>query len=104
MSYYILINNDRVVGFYEASIIFDEAELFDIAVIEEFQGKKLSVNLLKHFINECMKRNVRTIFLEVNNNNTKAINLYNKFKFKEYSIRKNYYGENDAILMKLELN
>jgi hypothetical protein len=34
--------------------------------------------------------------------NQKAISLYDKFGFKEYAVRKNYYGENDAILMKLE--
>jgi ribosomal protein S18 acetylase RimI-like enzyme len=39
----------------------------------------------------------------VNTNNIKAINLYTKFGFVEYSRRKNYYGDNDAILMKLDV-
>ena len=51
----------------------------------------------------CKQRNCNTIFLEVNTINYKAINLYNKYGFKQYSLRKNYYGNNDAILMKVEL-
>lgn len=103
LDYYVLLDGEKVVGFYECSIILDEAELFDIAVREEYQGKKLSNILMNHLIENCRHRNVRTIFLEVNTNNTKAINLYDKFGFKEYSRRKNYYGDSDAILMKLEL-
>ena len=103
LDYYVLLDGEKVVGFYECSIILDEAELFDIAVREEYQGKKLSNILMSHLIENCRHRNVRTIFLEVNINNTKAINLYDKFGFKEYSRRKNYYGDSDAILMRLEL-
>ncbi|MBE5755589.1 MAG: ribosomal-protein-alanine N-acetyltransferase [Clostridiales bacterium] len=103
LDYYVLLEGRKVVGFYECSIILDEAELFDIALREEYQGKKLSNILMNHLIENCRHRNVRTIFLEVNINNTKAINLYDKFGFKEYSRRKNYYGDSDAILMKLEL-
>ena len=103
LDYYVLLDGEKVVGFYECSIILDEAELFDIAVREEYQGKKLSNILMNHLIENCRHRNVRTIFLEVNINNTKAINLYDKFGFKEYSRRKNYYGDSDAVLMKLEL-
>ena len=44
-----------------------------------------------------------TILLEVNTMNYKAISLYEKYGFKEYGTRKNYYGNSDAILMKKEL-
>lgn len=103
LDYYVLLEREKVVGFYECSVVLDEAELFDIAVKEEYQGKKLSNVLMNHLIENCRHRQVRTIFLEVNINNIKAINLYAKFGFKEYSRRKNYYGDSDAVLMKLEL-
>ena len=88
---------------YISSIVLDEAELFDIAVDLSYQGKGLSKILMEHFMNICKEKQVRTIFLEVNTNNIKAINLYTKFGFVEYSRRKNYYGDNDAILMKLDV-
>ena len=58
------------------------------------------MNDLKKIVGE---NNCATIFLEVNSINSKAISLYKKYGFVSYSTRKNYYGENDAILMKLEL-
>lgn len=103
LNYYALIVDGQVVGFYEISIIFPEAEIFDIAIKEEFQGKGFGSFLLDHIIDDCKKQGVDTIFLEVNSMNNKAINLYEKFGFERYSVRKNYYGENDAILMKLQL-
>ena len=51
----------------------------------------------------CKENLCETIFLEVNSINYKAISLYEKYGFKSYLIRKNYYGENDAVLMKLDL-
>ena len=58
---------------------------------------------MNHFIELCKEQGCDTIFLEVNSINQKAINLYHKFGFVAYSKRQNYYGENDAILMKLSL-
>ena len=103
LNYFVLLDGEKVVGFYECSIVLDEAELFDIAVDLSYQGKGLSKFLMEHFMNICKEKQVRTIFLEVNTNNIKAINLYTKFGFVEYSRRKNYYGDNDAILMKLDV-
>lgn len=103
LDYFVLLDGENVIGFYECSVVLDEAELFDIAIDERYQGKALSKMLMEDLLNRCKEKQVRTIFLEVNTNNIKAINLYTKFGFKEYSRRKNYYGDNDAILMKLEL-
>lgn len=103
LNYFVLLDGEKVVGFYECSIVLDEAELFDIAVDLSYQGKGLSKFLMEHFMNICKEKQVRTIFLEVNTNNIKAINLYTKFGFVEYSRRKNYYGDNDAILMKFDV-
>ena len=103
LDYFVLLDGENVIGFYECSVVLDEAELFDIAIDERYQGKALSKMLMEDLLNRCEEKQVRTIFLEVNTNNIKAINLYTKFGFKEYSRRKNYYGDNDAILMKLEL-
>ena len=100
--YFVLFFDEKIVGFLECSIILDEAELFEIAIKQEFQGKKLANELMKYFISFCKEKNVSTIFLEVNTINNRAISLYEKFGFKQYGIRKKYYGDNDAVLMKLE--
>lgn len=103
LNYYILLKNDKVIGFFECLILPPEMELYDIVVSKEYQGKGYSKILMDYMINLAKENYVETILLEVNSINNKAINLYLKYGFKEYSNRKNYYGENDAILMKLEL-
>ena len=102
--YFVLYFKDEIVGFLEGSIVLDEAELYEIAIKKEFQGKKYSLFLMDYFIDYCRSKNVETIFLEVNIINSKAIALYEKYGFERYSIRKKYYGDNDAVLMKLCLN
>ena len=103
LHYYVMLDENQVIGFYECQIISPEAELYDIAIKKDEQGKGYSLLLMNHFIELCKEKGCDTIFLEVNSINQKAINLYHKFGFVAYSKRQNYYGENDAILMKLSL-
>lgn len=103
LHYYVLVSGQKVLGFFECQIISPEAELYDIAIKKDYQGKGYSKILMEYFIDLCKNQNCDTIYLEVNSINNKAINLYKKYGFSEYSIRKNYYGKNDAILMKLSL-
>ena len=100
LNYFVLFLDEKIIGYLECSIVLDEAELYEIAIMEEYQGCGYSKVLMDYFVNFCNDKKVYTIFLEVNRNNNKAISLYEKFGFVEYSVRKNYYGDNDAILMK----
>lgn len=104
LHYFVLKQNDKVLGFLEISCLPPEIELFDIAIDSKFQGNGYSTMLMKFLIDFAKEKKCETIFLEVNRINKRAIDLYSKFGFIEYAVRKNYYGENDAILMKLELN
>ena len=47
--------------------------------------------------------NCSNITLEVRKSNIIAINIYKKFKFKVIAERKNYYGNEDAIMMLREV-
>lgn len=104
LSYYLLIIDGELVGFLECLILSPEAEIYDIAISDKFRGKGYSKLFMKFFFNLCKENQVETIFLEVNSINYVAKNLYTSFGFKEYSVRKNYYGKYDAILMKCELS
>lgn len=103
INYFVLLDESTVIGFVEGQFIAPEAELFDIAIDENYQGLGLSKLLMDYFIDYSKKQGIETIFLEVNTINQKAINLYSQFGFEKYSIRKKYYGDNDAILMKKTL-
>ncbi len=102
--YFVLRDENEICGFLEGMLLPPESELFEIAIKTNFQGRGYSKLLLEFYLKFAKEKGCDTIFLEVNNINQKAINLYKKFGFFEYARRKNYYGENqDAILMKLEI-
>ena len=74
-------------------------EILAIATIEEYRNKGIAQEFLD-------KIKIKDIFLEVRESNQVAISFYKKNKFKEISVRKNYYSEpnENAIIMKLEVN
>ena len=60
--------------------------------------------LLEFLINFAISQKDGSITLEVNENNTSAIELYKKYNFKQVGLRKKYYNNTDnAILMSLYL-
>lgn len=74
--------------------VLDEAEIIYIAVDDNHRNKGYAKNMIKAIDAK--------IFLDVNENNMPAINLYRNCGFYEYARRKNYYDGADAILMKYE--
>ena len=100
----ILLSDNIVAGYIIYHIIIDEAEILNIVIDEKLKKQKLGSFLLERTVKDILSKNIKTIFLEVGENNIPAINLYLKFGFEQYNIRKNYYknGEN-AILMKKQV-
>ena len=80
---------------------FDSIDLFEIAVLKEKQGKGYG-NMLLNYTADIFCKNGRKIFLEVNENNEKAIKLYKKNGFEETSVRKNYYGNHQNALIMIK--
>ena len=100
----ILIADNIIVGYIIYNIVLDEAEILNIVIDSNFKRKKHATFLLEQTINDMIKKNIKTIFLEVGQNNIAAINLYLKFGFEQYGIRKEYYkNKENAILMKRQL-
>lgn len=105
LSHYVYEYEGRIVGFYIASHVLDEVEIFTIAVDSAYRNMGIGKAMLDHLIDISKKRNDKEIWLEVSTKNIAAINLYRKFDFKIIGIRKNYYqklGE-DAYNMVKEL-
>ncbi|QQS88447.1 ribosomal protein S18-alanine N-acetyltransferase [Fusobacterium canifelinum] len=96
---YAYIIEDKVCGYLMVLDSIDVYEILAIATVEEYRNKGIAQELLD-------KIKTKDIFLEVRESNQIAINFYKKNKFKEISVRKNYYSEpnENAIIMKLEVN
>ena len=91
---------NKVVGFAGIKIVLDTADIMNIAVKEDYRRQGIATLLLNNIFDICNEKNIKTINLEVNEENFSAIRLYQKFGFKENGRRKKYYDNKfDAILM-----
>ena len=98
------VGENTIVGFAGLKVILDEADIMNIVVKKDFRHNGIGSVLLENLINYSKDLNLKTITLEVNENNLSAIRLYDKFSFDKLGIRKNYYdGKSDAIIMSKKL-
>ena len=91
----LLKENNEIIGYLYYSDIYERAEInqFEINSIHRNCGK--GDLLLKYLINTLKK----DITLEVKEDNTPAIHIYEKNWFLKKAIRKGYYNGIDGILM-----
>lgn len=97
--FYVLKDEDKVIGYYGLWYMFENADLVNIAVTKRFQGNKYGELLLNDAINRCKDKNVEFLHLEVRVDNDVAINLYKKYDFVEVRKRAGYYNGVDGIDM-----
>ena len=93
---FIYKENNNIKGFIHTQNGLDIIDLLNIIVKPEYQNQGIGSILLKYIINN--KQN-KKIMLEVRSKNINAIKLYQKYDFKIINIRKNYYKDDDAIIM-----
>lgn len=89
-------------GYAIGRMSFDEAELYRIGVLPGKRRNGAGGRLLGRFVSECAARGAEKIFLEVRAKNDPAIKLYEKHGFTKISVRKGYYGDDDAVIYVLD--
>jgi [ribosomal protein S18]-alanine N-acetyltransferase len=99
----------KVIGFAVSRMAADEAEILSIAIAANHRGRGLSRNLLLTHLGHLAGRGVRTVFLEVEENNQSARRLYDSTGFAVTGRRERYYrqpgGEQlNAVLMRRDLS
>ena len=93
---YIYKENNINKGFIHIQNGIDIIDLLNIIVKPEYQNQGIGSVLLKYIIDN---KQDKKIMLEVRSKNINAIKLYQKYDFKIINIRKNYYKDDDAIIM-----
>ncbi len=101
---YAVRENGEILGYALLSVLFEEAELLNIAVAPEARGKGTGSELLKRLLFDAKTLGAEKVFLEVRVSNLAALALYRKFGFKDGYVRKKYYEDGeDALVMMAEL-
>lgn len=94
---------EELAAFAFGRVVADEAELFQIGTRSDLRGRGIAKRLLERFHEESRKRGAAACFLEVRTKNAAAIALYEKAGYERVSVRKDYYPDDDAIVMRKEL-
>lgn len=105
-NYGIVLESEGVIkGYLVGQIIFEVADLFYVAVMQESKRCGYGQQLMDHYHQDCSVRGAQSLTLEVRVSNVAAITLYKKFGYEEVAVRSNYYSNGeDALLMIRELN
>ncbi len=99
--YFVAEEDGRIVGYAGMWHIVNEGHITNVAVSEEFRNRGIGKQLMEALFEECRKREMIGITLEVGVNNLTAQKLYKGLGFEEEGVRKNYYEHNheDALIM-----
>jgi len=94
---------EELAAFAFGRVVVDEAELFQLGTRSELRGQGIAYSLLERLHEEMRKRGAAVCFLEVRSRNAAAISLYEKAGYERISVRRDYYPDDDALVMRKEL-
>lgn len=98
-------DKDTILGWCCGLCMEAEAELFKIAVSQNYRRLGIGAALLLQFEDLCRAQGCKSLFLEVRAANSGAIGLYEKLKYNKIGCRKGYYTapQDDALILRKSL-
>ena len=84
---------NALAGFILSRLAAGEAEILSVAVASSYRGRGLAQKLLTLHLRRLVGLGCRTIFLEVDEDNTPARKLYRRAGFGDVGRREAYYGK-----------
>ncbi len=98
--YYIVLEVDEVIVGYGGLMIVDsDAHVTTIAVDPQFQSRGFGTRLMISLVDAALSARADHLTLEVRVSNEGARNLYRRFGFVPVGLRKDYYRDEDALVM-----
>jgi ribosomal-protein-alanine N-acetyltransferase len=98
--YLVVTNGDSgVIGYGGLLISDDDAHITTLAVAPEARGRQLGKRLMLALVDQALDVGARHLTLEVRLSNSSARGLYELFGFAPVGRRKDYYENEDALVM-----
>lgn len=91
--FYVLRDNENLLGYIGANNICGEVYITNVAVNENARGKGYGKRLVNHLLKQSELEKALFVTLEVRESNKSAILLYEKCGFKKIGERKNFYSK-----------
>ncbi len=101
--YYVAAEQDGVLVGYAGIALAEDAEVMTIGVAHEHGGRGIGAELLADLLARAREARSRRVFLEVRESNDVAQRLYRRAGFEPVGTRPRYYGDEDAVVMRLTL-
>ncbi len=98
-TYIVAEDGEGIVGYAGMMIVIDEAHITTIAVSEERRGKRLGTRLMLCLAQLAVTSGAKHLTLEVRASNRNAQALYRRFGMGPVGVRKDYYMDEDALVM-----
>ncbi|MBQ8294881.1 MAG: ribosomal protein S18-alanine N-acetyltransferase [Clostridia bacterium] len=94
----------QVLGYGCLGVLFEDAEILNIAVDTPFRGRGIGETLLRAMHKKAKALGAQRVLLEVRVSNLPAIGLYEKLGYTRYGVREHYYEDGeDAFVMQAGL-
>ena len=96
---YLAVDDDGLVGFGGIMVVGDEAHITNLLVSPDHRGRGIGRLLMADLIRSAVEQGARHLTLEVRSKNAAARALYTRFGLAPVGVRKDYYGDDDALVM-----
>lgn len=102
-------HNADPIGYIIIQASKDEAEILTLVVDPSYRRGKIAMRLYMEMSKSLIQKNIKNLFLEVDETNIPAVTLYNKLGFERIGQRKAYYGASEnsgarnALILRCEL-
>ena len=99
----VCLENGELVSYCTLTSVLDEAQIINVATAPEYKRQGCAKAIFERIFEECMRKGIISISLEVREGNLPAIALYEGLGFYIAGKRKNFYTdprENALIMIK----
>lgn len=97
--YIVVEDGGRVVGYGGLLLVAEDAHVTTVAVDPEARRRRLGTLLMLALVGAARAAGTRYLTLEVRVSNEGARRLYQRFGFAPVGVRKDYYRDEDALVM-----
>lgn len=98
-AYVVAEADGEIVGYAGILVVEGDAHVTTIAVAPQGRRRRLGSRLMLALVDRALARGARHMTLEVRVSNVDAQRLYERFGFIVVGKRKNYYKDEDALVM-----
>jgi len=97
--YLVAEDESGIVGYGGLLVVESDAHITTLAVDKQARRQRLGTRLMLALIASAVESNAAHLTLEVRMSNDAAQHLYKRFGFAPVGLRKNYYRDEDALVM-----